>query len=593
MKRVLKDFLLHVIAMVLVFVLIPNVFVSATTWQTIPNDYYVYDTMTYNGITTNAYYPKSSTTYIGKYDSDSTYSCAALPVRFFKDHGISIRIPLSGAPSVLDGSGSFVQVSTPKEGDVLRKPGAHWAIVKSVSGNTITLFEQNYYWLDGSVLKAGKNRTITQSQINDGTWVLYRCTSLDNNSNEEGTSTSSSVTISNQSAKNEITDTNAILWGKVAKPSSAAVTKIGICITSDGDTFANGWSKYEAPSKNYVGYTEMFPYYNMNTELHITLLHLKTYRYKFYAVVGGKEYWSPEYTFTTTGSHSYGSWSTTKAATCTEAGAKTRKCTGCSKTENGTINALGHNYSSSYTIDRAATCTVAGSKSKHCSRCSATTSITTISVLGHTYGNDNSCDRCSSLKYNLATIYPDTANYDWYSNAVAYAYGAGIMKGYSNGYFGTSDGIQRQDFLVLLARFDGADLNQYKNRHGIFTDVAKDSYYEAAVNWGFRNGIVNGYVNGAFGVGDMITREQIMTFLYRYAQYKGKNTDVANNKINDIKYTYIDYSKVSDFSKAATLWAIDRGVIKGKTNTTISPQGNAQRCEIAQIMYNIYLNNIF
>ena len=96
-------------------------------------------------------------------------------------------------------------------------------------------------------------------------------------------------------------------------------------------------------------------------------------------------------------------------------------------------------------------------------------------------------------------------------------------------------------------------------------------------------------MNGKFGVGDMITREQIVTFLYRYAKYKGM--DVEN--LSDTKAKkYPDFNIVSDFSKDAIIWAIDKGVINGKSGY-IAPQGNAQRCEIAQIMYNIFLKDIF
>lgn len=350
---------------------------AATVWSTIPSDNYVYDTMTYNGITTNALFPKSSTMYSGKYDSDSTYSCASLPVRFFKNYGISIRIPGSGAPSVLDGSGDFIQVTKPQIGDVLRKPGVHWAIVKSVNGNTITVFEQNYWWNNNGTWKAGKNRTISQTDIDNGTWILYRCTSFNSSSSEGATN---NVIVKNDTSKNTITNTNAILWGRVDKPSSYSVTKIGIRVRKDGSTYDNGWSKYEAPSKNYVGSIYMQPYYDMNSELNTTLTHATKYYYQIYALVNGKEYWSSETSFTTTGSHSYGSWTTTAAATCTAAGSQTRKCS-CGKTETKALPALGHNFSQSFTIDKAATCAEAGSKSKHCTRCNAKSEITAIPVL--------------------------------------------------------------------------------------------------------------------------------------------------------------------------------------------------------------------
>ncbi len=206
----------------------------------------------------------------------------------------------------------------------------------------------------------------------------------------------------------------------------------------------------------------------------------------------------------------------------------------------------------------------------------------------HYYGDDSICDFCGFGDINISEIFPDTQSNAWYSDAVAYVYSQGMMKGYSDGTFGVSDGIQRQDFLVMLARFDGVDLTQYGYDCNM-PDVARDSYYEAAVNWGVEKGITTGYMNGKFGVGDMITREQIVTFLYRYAKYK--NIDVEN--VTDTKAkAFPDYNTVTDFAEAPIIWAIDKGVINGKSGY-IAPQGNAQRCEIAQIMYNIFLKDIF
>ena len=94
-------------------------------------------------------------------------------------------------------------------------------------------------------------------------------------------------------------------------------------------------------------------------------------------------------------SHSYSSWSTTKAATCTAEGSKKRSCA-CGKTETATITKLGHDYSSSWTIDKAATCTEKGSKSYHCSRCSAKKSVTEIAAAGHSYSSSYTVDKAAT-----------------------------------------------------------------------------------------------------------------------------------------------------------------------------------------------------
>ncbi len=192
-----------------------------------------------------------------------------------------------------------------------------------------------------------------------------------------------------------------------------------------------------------------------------------------------------------------------------------------------------------------------------------------------------------------SAIFTDTSSGEWYNDAVTYSVGRGIISGYGGtSNFGPGDNIQRQDFLVILARLDGVDLTSYGNKKSAFPDVPEGSYYEAAVNWGVEKGIVSGYQNGKFGTGDKITREQLVTFLYRYANYKGLNTSYTTTQKNKVKNTYSDYKNVTDYAQDPVIWAVTNSVINGKTPTTIVPGGNALRCEVAQIMFNMFKNNI-
>ena len=127
--------------------------------------------------------------------------------------------------------------------------------------------------------------------------------------------------------------------------------------------------------------------------------------------------------------HSWGSWSTTKSATCTSTGTKKRTCSKCGKSDTDTIAAKGHSYSSatctsakkcsrcgatsgsalghnwgSWSTTSSPTCTSSGSKKRSCSRCGASRT-STISALGHnwvtdkTHKNASKCTRCGKIQY--------------------------------------------------------------------------------------------------------------------------------------------------------------------------------------------------
>ena len=85
--------------------------------------------------------------------------------------------------------------------------------------------------------------------------------------------------------------------------------------------------------------------------------------------------------------HKYGSWTVTKAATCTAAGTQSRTCSVCKNVENKTIKAKGHTEVADSAV--AATCTTDGKTAgSHCSVCGKVIKAqTVIKATGHKYGS--------------------------------------------------------------------------------------------------------------------------------------------------------------------------------------------------------------
>ena len=93
------------------------------------------------------------------------------------------------------------------------------------------------------------------------------------------------------------------------------------------------------------------------------------------------------------------------------------------------------------------------------------------------------------------------------------------------------------------------------------------------------HGIVTGYSDELFGPNDTITREQMATILYRYAQYKGYDT---TGKADLSKYT--DAAQVSSYAEEAVRWANAEGLINGTSATMLSPKSDAIRAQVAAIL---------
>ncbi len=123
--------------------------------------------------------------------------------------------------------------------------------------------------------------------------------------------------------------------------------------------------------------------------------------------------------------------------------------------------------------------------------------------------------------------FTDVQETDWFYNAVSCAYVNGLFNGTSNTTFSPNDTMTRAMLATVLYRTVGSPAI---DGEGVaFTDVPLDTWYTDAVAWANGNGIVTGYGNGLFGGGDSITREQLVVMLYRYAKLMKHDTAAAGD----------------------------------------------------------------
>ena len=158
-------------------------------------------------------------------------------------------------------------------------------------------------------------------------------------------------------------------------------------------------------------------------------------------------------------------------------------------------------------------------------------------------------------------VFDDVFARDWFADAVSYVVDAGLMNGTSATTFSPRADTTRGMIVTILARLDG-------ERTG------GSPWYAAGRDWAMRNGISDGT-----NMEGKITREQLAAMLYRYADKAG--FDISAFASLD---GYADASSVSGWAKEAMQWAVGAGLINGRTATTLAPQGNATRAEVASIL---------
>ncbi len=120
--------------------------------------------------------------------------------------------------------------------------------------------------------------------------------------------------------------------------------------------------------------------------------------------------------------------------------------------------------------------------------------------------------------------FTDVSSTASYYDAVKYVYDNGLMNGTGATKFAPNSTLDRAMVVTILHRLEGEPAISYT---GKFADVADGIWYTNGVEWAAKNGIVNGYTNGKFGPTDPVTREQLAAILYRYAEYKGYDVSAA------------------------------------------------------------------
>ena len=173
--------------------------------------------------------------------------------------------------------------------------------------------------------------------------------------------------------------------------------------------------------------------------------------------------------------------------------------------------------------------------------------------------------------------FKDVHKNDWFYDSVKYVYINGMMKGVTSDLFAPDGNITRAMFVTVLYRIENEPDTKCDNS---FNDVEANSYYEKAVYWGRKNGIVKGITNTEYAPDLNITREQMAAMIYRYMTYKNMDLSVGENT-NILSYA--DCSNISDYAIPAMQYAIGSGIIKGVTDNTLEPQGISTRAQAATV----------
>ena len=170
------------------------------------------------------------------------------------------------------------------------------------------------------------------------------------------------------------------------------------------------------------------------------------------------------------------------------------------------------------------------------------------------------------------TEFTDVPAGSWYEGAVKYVSDNKLMDSVGGGRFNPGGGTSRAMLVTILWRLADEPVVNYLMQ---FSDVGQ-SWYTEAVRWAASERLVDGYTNGSFRPNDPVSREDLVTILWRYLD----RPEVESSQ------DFADETDISHYAVRAVDWARENDIISGRPGNRFDPKGRATRAEAAAILQN-------
>ena len=172
----------------------------------------------------------------------------------------------------------------------------------------------------------------------------------------------------------------------------------------------------------------------------------------------------------------------------------------------------------------------------------------------------------------------DFPDLQWYHDGVAYCLKNGILNSQADGTFGIGETVSRAALAETLWIMAGKPETE---ADCAFADVPEDHAARAAIIWAADEGIMTGYGNMVFGTQDAVTRQQMVTALWRFEQTQETPAEAATHDLTGFK----DTRSIRGYAIDAFRWACGAGIVAGDGNGQLRPDDSLQREQLAVMLY--------
>ena len=172
----------------------------------------------------------------------------------------------------------------------------------------------------------------------------------------------------------------------------------------------------------------------------------------------------------------------------------------------------------------------------------------------------------------------DFPGLQWYHDGVAYCLKNGMMTAKSDGTFGIGESVSRGTLAQALWVMAGKPAVEAECA---FADVAEDYGFRTAIIWAADAGIMMGYTATAFAPEEYVTRQQLMTALWRFEKLQEIPVDSEDSDLSGFK----DVNSIREYARDAFRWACGAGITTGTGDGRLRPNDPASREQLAMMLY--------
>ncbi|MGN0178691.1 MAG: S-layer homology domain-containing protein [Monoglobaceae bacterium] len=192
---------------------------------------------------------------------------------------------------------------------------------------------------------------------------------------------------------------------------------------------------------------------------------------------------------------------------------------------------------------------------------------------------ENTSDEQKTVEPMLKDIFDDLDGFDWAKQAIVYLAEKRIVTGKDKTKFCPGEEITREEFVAMLVRAfaENADTSDVE-----FTDAREDAWYSEYLGKAISCGIVKGNDDGSFGIGQLITRQDMVVMLNRAAAYAGIIVEADSDET-----AFADNTDIAEYAKDAVYAMKTARIVNGITAERFAPLDNASRAEAAKVIFGL------